>query len=122
MFRAFLIFLSKAFWAQKLIMKWGFAWKVASRFIAGNTTIDVIQVVKKLNDQGLNVTVDHLGENSATIEDTHFASKEIINLLDAINENAVQANVSIKLSQLGLTIDEELCKTNLNTILSERNK
>ncbi len=117
MFRAFLIFLSKAFWAQKLIMKWGFAWKVASRFIAGNTTIDVIQVVKKLNDQGLNVTVDHLGENSATIEDTHFASKEIINLLDAINENAVQANVSIKLSQLGLTIDEELCKTNLNTIL-----
>ena len=117
MLRAFFIFLSKAFWAQKLIMNRGFAWKVASRFIAGITTTDVIQVVKKLNDQGFNVTVDHLGENSASIEDTHVATKEVINLLEAINENAVQANVSIKLSQLGLTIDEELCKTNLGTIL-----
>ncbi|MDO9085684.1 MAG: proline dehydrogenase family protein [Anaerolineaceae bacterium] len=117
MLRAFFIFLSKAFWAQKLIMNWGFAWKVASRFIAGITTTDVIQVVKKINDQGLNVTVDHLGENSASIEDTRVATKEVINLLEAINENAVQANVSIKLSQLGLTIDEELCKTNLETIL-----
>jgi proline dehydrogenase len=119
MFRAFFIFLSKVIWAQKLIMDWGFAWKAASRFIAGTTTADAIQVVKKLNDQGFHVTLDHLGENSNTFEDTEASTLEVLHLLDAINENSVQANISIKLSQLGLSIDEQLCKGNLERILEK---
>lgn len=119
MFRAFFIFLSKAFWAQKLIMNWKFAWRVASRFIAGISIDDVIKVVKNLNDQGLNVTVDHLGENAITVKDTLAATKEVIVLLEAINSNDVQANVSIKLSQLGLNIDKELCKSNLQSIFEQ---
>ena len=119
MFRAFFIFLSKAFWAQKIIMNWKFAWGVASRFIAGTNIIDVIKVVKNLNDQGLNVTVDHLGENAMTVEDTLAATNEVINLLEAINKNDVQANVSVKLSQLGLNIDKELCKSNLQSIFEQ---
>ena len=119
MFRAFFIFLSKALWAQNLIMNWRFAWKAASRFIAGITTIDAIEVVKNLNQQGLNVTLDHLGENSLTVEDTIRSTHEVLDLLETINKNLVNANVSIKLSQLGLTLDKELCKQNLNKIIDK---
>ena len=119
MFRAIFIFLSKAFWAQKLIMNWKFAWRVASRFIAGINIVDVIKVVKNLNDQGLNVTIDHLGENAITVEDTLAATKEVIDLLEAINHYDVHANVSIKLTQFGLNIDNELCKSNLQNIFEQ---
>ncbi|PKO07426.1 MAG: proline dehydrogenase [Chloroflexi bacterium HGW-Chloroflexi-3] len=122
MFRALFIFLSKAFWAQKLIMNWKFAWHVASRFIAGINIIDAIKVIKNLNDQGLNVTVDHLGENAITVEDTLAATKEVIDLLEAINSQEVQANVSIKLTQLGLNIDKDLCKSNLQNIIEHAKK
>lgn len=122
MVRTLFIFLSKAYWAQKLIMNWQFAWRVASRFIAGVHIIDVIKVVKNLNDQGLNATVDHLGENAVTVEDTLAATNEVINLFEAINQADVKANVSIKLTQLGLNIDKELCKSNLQNIIKQADK
>ncbi|HSM24596.1 MAG TPA: proline dehydrogenase family protein [Anaerolineaceae bacterium] len=119
MFRAFFIFLSKAFWAQNLIMKWGLAWKAASRFIAGTTNMDAIDVVKNLNEQGLNVTLDHLGENSTSFEDTVKSTQEVIELLEAIDKYSVNANVSIKLSQLGLLLGKDLCKGNLEKIIDK---
>lgn len=119
MFRAFFIFLSKAYWAQKIIMNWPFAWRFASRFIAGVTIDDVIKVVKVLNDQGLHATIDHLGENATKADDTLLATDEVIELLEAINQNAIHANVSIKLTQFGLNIDPDLCKSNLKKILDK---
>lgn len=119
MVRAFFIFLSKAYWAQKLIMNWRFAWRVASRFIAGINISDVINVARDLNEQGLNVTIDHLGENATTREGTLAATEEVTNLLGAINKNNIKANVSVKLTQLGLNIDIDLCKSNLNKILDQ---
>lgn len=119
MLRAFFIFLSRAKWAQKMIMNWRFAWKVASRFIAGTTIFEAIQVVNKLNEQGFHVTLDHLGENSSSIEDTRNSTAEVIQLLEEISKNSVNANVSIKLSQIGLGIDKQLCKDNLFSILDK---
>lgn len=119
MLRALFIFLSKANWAQKFIMNWKFAWKVASRFIAGTTISEAIDVVSKLNDQGLHVTLDYLGENSNSVEDSLNSTEEVLKLLDEINLNSAKANVSIKLSQLGLTIDKELCKNNLLRIINK---
>ncbi len=118
MLRAFFIFLSKANWAQKFIMNWKFAWRVASRFIAGTSISEAIDVVSKLNEQGFHVTLDHLGENSASVDDTLKSTEEICQLLDNINRNSMKANVSIKLSQLGLTLDKELCKNNLLQIIN----
>lgn len=117
MLRSLFIILSKAQWAQNLIMNWRFAWNLASRFIAGLEINDVIEVVKQLNEKGFNVTVDHLGENTDYIDDAKQATQEVINLLDAIQENTVNANVSIKLTQLGLSIDKNECRSNLERIL-----
>jgi proline dehydrogenase len=118
MLRALFIFLSKANWAQKFIMNWKFAWRVASKFIAGTSISEAIDVVRELNDQGFHVTLDHLGENSVSVEDTIKSTEEVCKLLVNISQNSVKANVSIKLSQLGLTFDKELCKNNLLKIIN----
>ena len=117
MFRAFFIFLSKANWSQNFIMNWNFAWKVASRFIAGINILDVIEVVKNLNESGFTATIDHLGENSSSKEDTISATNEVIDLLNEINRSGVNANVSIKLSQFGINNDKKFFKNNYYEVM-----
>ncbi len=118
MLRTLLIYLSKAVWAQHLVTRWKFAWQAASRFVSGNTVQDAIDVVKELNKKGINATLDHLGENTETIAGAANATAEILGLLDAVDANKVRANVSIKLTQIGLALDEDLCARNLVQIIS----
>jgi len=118
MLRSFFIYLSKAAWAQQLVVGWKFAWRAASRFVAGNTIGDAISAVKELNANGLNATLDHLGESTTTRADATKAADDIIELLDQINSNGVRANVSVKLTQIGLALDESLCAQNLERIIS----
>jgi proline dehydrogenase len=118
MLRSFLIYLSKAAWAQRLVVGWKFAWRAASRFVAGNTIGDAIEAVRVLNSNGINATLDHLGESTSTREEAIKAADDIIELLDEINASGVQANVSVKLTQIGLALDEPLCKQNLERILN----
>jgi proline dehydrogenase len=118
MLRSFLIYLSKAPWAQQLVSGWKFAWRAASRFVAGNTIDDAINVVRELNAKGINATLDHLGESTSTRGEATKAADDIIELLDQINIHGVHANVSLKLTQIGLALDERLCVQNLERILS----
>jgi proline dehydrogenase len=118
MLRSFLIYLSKAGWAQRAVTGWKFAWRVASRFVAGNTIADAIKVVQELNAKGINATLDHLGESTATREDAVRSRDDILELLDQINCCDVRANASIKLTQIGLALDENLCAENLEQILA----
>jgi len=117
MLRSFFIYLSKASWAQKLITNWGFAWKAASRFIAGERIEDAIRAVRELNAKGINVTLDHLGEHTSTAEEADKATQDILNVLNEIDKAGVRANVSIKLTQIGMGLDEETCQQNLVRIL-----
>lgn len=118
MFRSFLISLSKSSWLQRLVTGWKFAWKVASRFVAGDKISDGISAVRELNDKGINATLDHLGESTSTQAEAIKAADDIIELLDQIQANNVRANVSLKLTQIGLALDETLCARNLERILS----
>jgi proline dehydrogenase len=118
MFRSFLISLSKSSWLQRLVTGWKFAWKVASRFVAGDKISDGITAVRELNEKGINATLDHLGESTSTQAEAIKAADDIIELLDQIQANNVQANVSLKLTQIGLALDETLCARNLERILS----
>ncbi len=117
MLRSFLIYLSKAAWAQKMVTGWGFAWKAASRFIAGSTVADAIKAVKTLNEKGINTTLDQLGEHTTTPEEANRSADGIINLLSEIQKAGVRANVSIKLTQIGMGMDDEVCLANLERIL-----
>ncbi len=64
MLRSFMIYLSKADWAQRMVSHWKVAWRVASRFVAGRTLVDAIRVIHELNSKGIVATLDHLGENT----------------------------------------------------------
>ena len=117
MLRSFLIYLSKAAWAQKLVTSWSFAWSAASRFIAGESVHDAIRVVRELNAKGVNATLDPLGEHTSTLEEANNAADSIVAVLDEIDKAEVRANVSIKLTQIGMGLDEEICRQNLVRIL-----
>jgi proline dehydrogenase len=117
MLRSFLIYLSKAQWAQRMVMGWSFAWKAASRFIAGTKTEDAIRAIRELNAKGINATLDHLGEHTSTMEEAAQSTNEILDILDEIDRAEVRANVSIKLTQIGMGLDESVCRDNLGRIL-----
>lgn len=117
MLRSLLIYLSKAAWAQKLVTSWSFAWQAASRFVAGERIEDAIRVIRELNSRGINATLDHLGEHTSTMEEADKAIGDILTILDEIDKSGVKANVSIKLTQIGMGLDEEICRQNLVRIL-----
>ncbi len=118
MLRSFLIYLSKAAWAQNLVTHWGIAWRAASRFVAGSQLTDAIRVVGELNSRNINATLDQLGEHTSKPEEAQFATDSILTTLDEIAKTGVRANLSIKLTQIGLGLDENVCAQNLERILS----
>jgi proline dehydrogenase len=90
---------------------------MAARFVAGETLAEAIGAIRRLNDRGIHATLDHLGENTAGEAAARQATDEVLAMLAAIDQAGVQANVSIKLSQMGLAISPELCRENLARML-----
>ena len=119
MLRTPLIYLSKADWARNIVTRWPVAWRVASRFVAGDHLEDAVRAIQALNDHGINATLDHLGEHTTTEQEARQACNEVTSILDVIQQNGLRANVSIKLSQIGLNLDMELCADNLECILAK---
>lgn len=117
MLRSFFIYLSKARWARNIVMHWPIIWRVAERFIAGEKLEDAIRVIRNLNQRGINASLDHLGEHTDSIELANKAARDILEIFDAIDAAGVRANVSVKLSQIGLGIDRQLCAENMRRIL-----
>lgn len=115
--RALLLYLSTAVWARQLVSQLPLAWQVASRFVAGEDAEAALETAKGLNEKGMLVTLDFLGESVTSTQDAFAARDEILKLLDRINEAQVNANVSVKLSQLGLKIDEALALDNVRQLL-----
>ncbi len=118
MLRSILLYLSEAQWTKDLVMNVGPARRSAQRFVAGNTLQDGIATARALNEKGLEVTLDHLGESVTDEAGALQATDAYLQLLTAIAESNVRATVSLKLTQLGLDIREDLCIGNLRRILS----
>lgn len=117
MLRSFFIYLSKAGWARKIVTHWGIARRTASRFVAGEELKDAIQAIQRLNEKGINATLDHLGEHTDSIEEANNATQAALAILEAIDQAGVRSNLSVKLTQIGLAVDEELCAQNLQQIV-----
>jgi proline dehydrogenase len=115
--RDLLLYLSRLRWARTLISNFPLAWRVASRFIAGEQTKDAIVVAEQLNQQGMLATIDYLGESVTSSAEAEAACAEILTLFDQIQASGVQANVSVKLSQLGVNIDPTLARRNVLRLL-----
>jgi proline dehydrogenase len=116
--RAILLYLSGAAWARQLVSDLPVAQQVAGRFVAGQTAVEAMNTAQELNARGLTVTLDYLGESVADKGMALAARDEILHLLDQIAQTSVNANVSLKLSQLGLNISEALAADNMRQILA----
>ncbi len=119
MLRNLFVSLSRVAWAQRAITHWGFARHAAFRFVAGETSTEAIEAIRQLNHQGIQATLDFLGENTHSPEEAHLATQEVVSMLEAINHSGVAANVSLKLSQVGLGLDAALCDANLVCMLQK---
>jgi proline dehydrogenase len=90
---------------------------LAKRFIAGETVDEAMNVVAALNAEGLTATLDFLGEDVTARPEARRTCEAYFTLLAAIRARRVEANVSVKLSAIGLLIDEEFAVQNLFAIL-----
>ncbi len=117
MLRSTLIWLSERQRLFELVKRNGFSRQFASRFVAGETLDEAIQVARLLSDKGISTSLDLLGE-SVTDEKAAAASRdEVIAALDRIAATGVDANVSVKLTQMGLDLNEDLCVANMRQVL-----
>ena len=90
----------------------------ARRFVAGESLEAAVDVVRSLNNDGLDVTLNMLGEATREREAADEAVRQYLVMLDLIRDGALQANISVKLTHLGLDIDEAYCVDNLGRILA----
>ena len=90
---------------------------ISQRFVAGAGLDEAIEATRVLNQQGLHVTLDHLGENVADADEAQTTAQGYREILDRIKGTGVDANISIKLTALGLDISQELCEKNMAQLL-----
>jgi proline dehydrogenase len=90
--------------------------KVARRYVAGESLADAVTAIRELNAEGAMATVDVLGEEVNERARAQDAVQEYLRLVEEIERQALDANISIKLTLLGLKIDEGLCADHVATI------
>jgi proline dehydrogenase len=83
---------------------------MARRFVAGETLDEAIAAARKCNDAGMFVSLDYLGENVSTTTDAQRARDAYLEIFERIAKERLQANVSCKLTQLGLDLSAEFCE------------
>ena len=91
--------------------------RFAMRYIAGEGLNDAVRVVREINLKKMTGTIDVLGENVSTREESLAAVRECEEVLHSIQKNHLDANLSIKLTQFGLKMDEEFCYSNVRHLL-----
>lgn len=95
----------------------GLARKFASRFVAGETVDSAVAALRALNDAGLSASLDLLGESVQQAGEADRARDIYLQVLDRIQATGANANVSVKLTQMGLDIDAALCVANMRAII-----
>lgn len=89
----------------------------ARRFVAGESLPQAIEVVRRLNAQGIAATFDHLGENITSLDSARAQAEVYVQIFEAIDEAKVDATASLKLTQMGLEIDRGACLQNMRLIV-----
>jgi proline dehydrogenase len=117
MLKQSLLFLSESRAAQRLAVGTPVSRNIAHRFVAGETLDDAITAARAANTAGMSVTLDYLGEAVTSREEAVSATEMAIRTLEALAAEGTDGNISIKPSQLGLDIDVEFCRGNVERVL-----
>ncbi len=105
----------------KLARKYGLRFG-AGRFVAGETMQNTAKVIQQLNEKGMDVTIDHLGEFVDNEDEAKQRTEECIEAIRVISEQNLNSQLSLKLTSMGLDISEELVMKNMRTILDAGKK
>ena len=110
MLRAFFISLSESRSLRGLVERSAIGQRLSGRFVAGTQVEDALRVCHTVNQSGLSVSVDNLGENVTNAEEARTSAQLYHQLLDEIALRRLNANVSLKLTHMGLDVDEKLAR------------
>ena len=103
---------------QHMIVTNGAFRRMSRRFVAGETLDEAVEAVKNL-PKGTHATLDCLGENVSTAAEADRACQMYLDIFDAIHRAGVDSNASIKLTQMGLDLDPDLCIRNMKRVLDK---
>lgn len=117
MLRKLLLFLSEREDFRDFLLRLPAARRTAGRFVAGDGLEDALQTAGQLNAAGFLVTLDYLGESVTERSEAERAALAYRRSLEAIADSAADSTISLKLTQLGLDIDEEFCASNLEEVV-----
>ena len=117
MLRAGLLWLSEQPRVFKFVQRNGLARRFAARFVAGETVDDAVAALKQLNAAGILASLDLLGEAVGGAPEAWAARDVYLQTLDRSHRARADSNVSVKLTQMGLDIDEGLCVDNVRAIV-----
>src|SRR5579872_7126869 len=84
--------------------------RVSGRFVAGTEIADAVRATQAVNRAGMSVSIDNLGENVTNPEEARHSAQLYHRILDAIVANQLNANISLKLTHMGLDVDEQLAR------------
>ena len=110
MLRALFISLSESRSLRGMAERSALGRRLSSRFVAGTSVEDALRAAQAVNQSGLSVSVDNLGENVTNAEEAVVSAQLYHQLLDQIAERRLNANVSLKLTHMGLDVDEKLAR------------
>src|SRR5207302_4257735 len=107
-----LLFLSR----RKSLRRWmetsALARRLAARFVAGDTLADALEAGRRINREGISLTLDHLGENVTSLEEAKTSTDVYLRAHDELSGHGIDGNVSLKLSQFGIDLSEHACRAN----------
>ncbi len=119
MLRALLISLSESRWLRAVAERSSVGKRISGRFVAGTEVEDALRVAKALNKAGLGVSIDNLGENVTTSEEALHSADLYRRLLSEISARGLSANVSVKLTHMGLDVDPKLAYDNVSAMVAQ---
>jgi len=118
MLRAFFVWLSESRTLRAMAERSALGQRTSSRFVAGTTVEDAMAATRSMNDLSLTVSIDNLGENVTHPDEARRSAALYHQLLDEITARGLKANVSVKLTHMGLDIDEKLARENVRALVA----
>lgn len=119
MLRALLISLSESRALRGIAERSAIGQKISSRFVAGTQVEDALRVTAAVNQAGPTVSIDNLGENVSNAEEARSSAQLYCRLLDEIAKRQLQANISLKLTHMGLDVDEKMARDNVVNLVAK---
>jgi proline dehydrogenase len=117
----FFLFMAKNKFFNRMAKKYGLRFG-AARFVAGATLKSALETIEELNQQGMMVTVDHLGEFVYNEKEANEMADHCIDALEGMARENLDSNLSLKMTSMGLDISKELCIKNMRRILEAAKK